>query len=133
MATFVTVATSSPPIGPVVFGQTPRTVRDRIYTEDQAAQGKAIYDAKCSACHDGTGLGPELKDPAYLNGWENKNVRAFYSRVLTTMPENEPGSLSETEVLDILAFLLQTNGFPAGETPLKSATDLDGVTFVRAK
>jgi hypothetical protein len=103
-----------------------------VYSDEQAKRGQIVYDAKCGSCHDGTGLGPELKDRGYLATWENKSVRAFYGRVLSTMPEDDPGSLAENEVLDLIAYLLQGHGFPAGKTPLKSASELDAVTFVRA-
>ena len=37
------------------------------------------------------------------------------------MPEDAPGSLSEKEVLDIIAYVIQTNGFPAGDKEIESA------------
>ena len=77
--------------------------------------------------------GAAAKNDAFLAEWENKNVRALYSRILSTMPENDPGSLNETEMLDILAYVLQANGFPAGPTALESASELDRVYFVRGK
>jgi mono/diheme cytochrome c family protein len=120
-------------VGAVAFGQTTRTVRDGVYSEEQAKRGKTVYDTKCGACHDGSGMGPQLKDDAYLEDWQNKSVRALYSRVLSTMPENDPGSLTENEVLDVIAYLLQAHGFPAGGKALESASELDTLTFVRAK
>ena len=60
-------------------------------------------------------MGPELWGDPFLAQWENKHVGAFFTRIQTTMPEDEPGSLSENEALDIIAYVLQTNGFPAGD------------------
>jgi hypothetical protein len=34
------------------------------------------------------------------------------------MPANAPGSLSKTQYLDILAYILEVNGYPAGSQQL---------------
>jgi hypothetical protein len=49
------------------------------------------------------------------------------------MPEDAPGSLPENEVLDIVAYVIQTNGFPAGEKAIESANALTTMKFVRKK
>jgi len=118
-------------VGAMAFGQSSRTVRDGVYSDDQAKRGKTVYETKCASCHDGSSMGPQLKDDAFLEEWENKSVRTFYSRVLSTMPENDPGSLNETEVLDLIAYLLQAHGFPTGAKALESAGELDMLTFVK--
>ena len=115
------------------FGQTLRTVRDGVYSEEQAKRGKTVYDTKCGSCHDGSGMGPQLKDEAFFAEWENKSVRAFYGRILSTMPDDDPGSLKENEVLDVVAYLLQAHGFPAGARALESASELDTVKFIPGK
>jgi len=129
-----TIAVAVPlAVGAIAFGQTTRTVRDGVYRDEQAKRGKTVYDTKCGSCHDGSSMGPQLTDHAYLDEWENKNVRAFYSRILSTMPENDPGSLTQHEVLDVIAYVLQAQGFPAGSKALESASELDTVIFVRNK
>ena len=124
-------------IAAVASGQTPgiteTTVRDGVYNEEQAKRGRTAYDAKCAACHDGGTMGPELWGDPFLAQWENKYVAAFFSRIQTTMPEEAPGSLSENEVLDIVAYVLRTNGFPAGEKAIESASALATMKFVRKK
>jgi mono/diheme cytochrome c family protein len=119
------------------FGQTPTgaetTVRDGVYSAEQATRGKSGYDNKCASCHDGGTMGPELWGDPFLTQWENKTVGAFYTRVQTTMPEDAPGTLSEKETLDLVAYVIQTNGFPAGEKEIASAGALATVKFVRRK
>jgi hypothetical protein len=36
----------------------------------------------------------------------------------TTMPEDDPGSLSLEDYANLLAYFLQLNGYPTGEEPL---------------
>ncbi len=49
------------------------------------------------------------------------------------MPEDAPGSLGEREVLDLIAYVIQTNGFPAGDKEIESAKGLAEVRFVKTK
>src|SRR6266404_5739030 len=91
------------------------TVRDGVYSAEQATRGRTTYDAKCASCHDGGTMGPELWGDQFLAQWDNKLVGAFFSRIQTTMPEDAPGTLGENAVLDVVAYVLQTNGFPAGD------------------
>ena len=112
---------------------TETTVRDGVFNQEQAQRGRTTYDAKCAACHDGGTMGPELWGEPFLAQWDNKYVGAFFSRIQTTMPEDTPGSLSENDVLDLVAYVLRTNGFPAGDTAIQSASALATMKFVLKK
>jgi hypothetical protein len=41
------------------------------------------------------------------------------TRVSTTMPQGKPGSLTPDQYLDVIAFILDANGFKSGATDLK--------------
>ncbi len=109
------------------------TVRDKVYSQEQSKRGRVSYDGKCASCHDGGTMGPELWGDPFLTQWENKDVGSFFTRIQTTMPEDAPGTLGEKEVLDIIAYVIQTNGFPAGDKELESATALAALKFVKKK
>ena len=109
------------------------TVRDRVYTQEQARAGKAVYDAKCASCHDGGTMGPELWGAPFLESWDGKTVGTFFERIKTTMPEDAPGSLSESEILNVIGYVLQTNGFPAGDAAMQNGSALATMKFVRNK
>ena len=134
------VCAVAPVVAAAVSAQTPQTltgaattVRDRVYSQEQAGRGKTTYDTKCASCHDGGTMGPELWGDPFLAEWDNKSVGAFFSRIKTTMPEDAAGSLSENEVLDVIAYVVQTNGFPAGEKGMRSESALATIKFVRNK
>jgi mono/diheme cytochrome c family protein len=112
---------------------TAETVADKVFSADQAKRGRASYDGKCASCHDGGTMGPELWGDPFLTQWENKDAASFFSRIQTTMPEDAPGTLPEKEVLDIIAYIIQTNGFPAGDNELSSKDALGKIKFVRKK
>jgi mono/diheme cytochrome c family protein len=112
---------------------TAETVADKVFSADQAKRGRASYDGKCASCHDGGTMGPELWGDPFLTQWENKDVASLFTRIQTTMPEDAPGTLADKEVLDIIAYVIQTNGFPAGDNELASKDALARMKFVRKK
>src|SRR5947199_8899990 len=75
------------------------TVRDGVYSAEQAKRGRTTYDTKCASCHDGGTMGPELWGDPFLAEWDGKLVGAFVSRIQTTMPEDAPGTLTENEIV----------------------------------
>ena len=41
------------------------------------------------------------------------------------MPPSDPGSVAPKDVIDIVTYLLQANGLPAGETPIENQNELN--------
>ena len=46
------------------------------------------------------------------------SVGDLFDRIRVTMPADRPGSVPRQEIVDILAYVLNANQFPAGETEL---------------
>jgi mono/diheme cytochrome c family protein len=109
----------------VSFAEQPQrpTVWTGIYTAEQAARGHAAYDADCGSCHqsDLSGYGDLLAGSVFMNHWREDNLGSFYNRLRATMPRGAPASLSDQKYLEIVAFILQSNGFPAGKADLTLA------------
>ena len=108
-----------------------------IYSKEQAAAGRKLYSGICSSCHlenlSGDTMAPALVGEAFMSQWENKNLRAIYSRIISTMPTDAPGTLPEKTVVDIVAYLLEANGFPAGSTALETANEMNTIRVTRPK
>jgi mono/diheme cytochrome c family protein len=100
---------------------------DGVYTVEQARRGQDVYVSKCSECHDGGIMGPELWGNDFLGAWEGKNVRALFDAVKGTMPADAPGSLSERDAVDVVAYILKENDQPAGASPLMAAVPLEAI------
>ncbi len=102
--------------------QATRTVWDGVYTQQQAARGKDQYFAHCLSCHgnelQGVEDSPSLSGQDFLSHWDGKLVGVLFAFMNAQMPAGNPGSLPSSVYTDILAFLLASNGFPAGKTPL---------------
>jgi mono/diheme cytochrome c family protein len=101
-----------------------RNVWDGVYTADQAAQGKALYNDKCASCHgadlNGAEMAPPLVGASFLGDWVGGSADELFTRIHTTMPANDPGSLSNTQAAQALAYILSVNQFPPGSAALPS-------------
>lgn len=105
--------------------QTPaRTVWSGVFTADQAAQGKTVFENKCLTCHgaelNGGEMAPPLSGAMFMSNWSGQSLGDLFTRIHTTMPQNDPGSLNNAEVTQVMAYILSFNRFPAGTAPLSS-------------
>jgi S-disulfanyl-L-cysteine oxidoreductase SoxD len=109
-----------------------------VFTKDQADRGRALYEAQCARCH-GETLGggensPALVDDVFFAFWGGKTVGDLVEYTRTTMPSDGPGKISRKRCTDIAAYLLSTNGFPAGAEELPADLDaLAQITITRSK
>lgn len=90
----------------------PRTVNDGVYTEEQADAGETLYAQHCLLCHDKKYFRPVLKR------WEGQPIGILYTVMSTSMPESNPGFLTEKEYVDILAYILSLSRYAPGDTEL---------------
>jgi mono/diheme cytochrome c family protein len=100
------------------------------YTAPQAANGAKAYQKTCAGCHGAKlqgGMGPALVGKQFWLTYGGKKVSTLWSAVHTQMPMMAPGSVPAKNSINIMAFLLQKNGIPAGTTPLDDTVDLSKV------
>jgi len=94
-----------------------------VYTAAQAARGKDSFDKSCSNCHNldlnGSVRAPALRGEHFMGDWSNATVSALFIKLRDSMPATYPDTVPEAIKIDILAYLLQVNGFPAGREDLK--------------
>ena len=104
-----------------VLAQSSTSVLDGVYTHAQAERGEAVFSASCVGCHEGQDAdGPELTGRAFLDRWREDKLEPLFAFIKTTMPGNAPGSLDDRAYADIIAFILEANGLPAGNSELSS-------------
>jgi mono/diheme cytochrome c family protein len=101
-----------------------RTPAQGAYAADQATRGAALYKMQCVECHgaelEGV-VGPPLAGPDFLSSWAGKSMSDLAEKIRTTMPLNDPGTLTAPQSLDLVAYILQAGKFPAGPA-LSAAT-----------
>ncbi|HXD74717.1 MAG TPA: cytochrome c [Vicinamibacterales bacterium] len=103
--------------------QQKKTLSDGVFSAEQAQSGKAGYDGVCKRCHGDAlqgsqGNGPTLKGSPFLAHWDKDTLGSMWVKIRDTMPQGAPGTLTEEVKIQILAYLLQQNGFPAGKAAL---------------
>ncbi len=93
------------------------TVQSGVFSEEQAGRGEQLFGEACLVCHQPE----EFATGGYMDGWSGMSVNDFVEFVRSTMPEDNPGRLKREEYIDIIAFVFQQNGLPAGETEMERA------------
>lgn len=94
------------------------------YTTAQATQGATVYKSQCAMCHGTTlnnGGAPKLAGPEFLKKWSGNTADDLHYIMSTTMPQTKPGGLKPEQYINVLAYILQKNGYKAGTTALKVA------------
>jgi mono/diheme cytochrome c family protein len=102
------------------------TVWDGVYTAGQAERGKATFDLSCSRCHNsdltGSDRGPTLVGDKFLANWLDGNLEALFSFIRDTMPQGSANIVNDAGKADVLAYILQRNSYPTGQTELTPDT-----------
>jgi mono/diheme cytochrome c family protein len=93
-----------------------KSVRDGVYTEEQADRGAKVNEEACAACHMQDWFTENL-----LLSWAGATVDMLYDLLRTTMPQDRPDGLSPQQYADILAYIFQLNGLPPGEEELQAS------------
>jgi alcohol dehydrogenase (cytochrome c) len=118
-------------IAPVACDST-RHEQQSLFTAAQAEHGKTIYAQKCASCHGADlvgGVAPNLKGSKFADSWGSQGTFAkivgkpftvddLTYFVTTTMPPGDAPSIASEDHAAVLAFVLQGNGYPAGDTAL---------------
>lgn len=104
------------------------------FTAAQAAAGKTEYNANCAVCHGSTltngTFGTPLGGQYFKANWGSRSVKALFDRFQKTMPPAEPGTLPAESYANILTYILESNGFKPGNTPLPAGGEaLDKMTI----
>lgn len=123
---FTRLARASAAVGLACFANVATSAAaDGWFTQTQATRGHQLFNNQCAQCHrpDLSGAaGPALVGPAFLTTWGNKPLSDLYVFEHTNMPAVNPGSVPPEQLWAITAYILQKNGFAAGETPLGEAS-----------
>ena len=96
------------------------------FTAAQADRGLRAYERSCAKCHQSDLQGnqeveaPALAGNAFMSRWKGQPIKDLFEKVSTKMPADQPGSLPTGTYLDIVAYLLQANRFPAGSDELSA-------------
>ena len=94
------------------------------FSDAQAQAGQGVYTKSCAVCHESGGETIRLIGAGFTDTWRKRSTKELYTRIKTTMPFSNPGSLSEAEAASVVAYILKSNGAAAGPAALTPATDV---------
>ena len=101
------------------------TIWDGVYTVEQADRGADTAGTVCFACHSAS----EWTTPMFIRVWSGRPIHQIWENLRMTMPYDSPGRLTAQEYADVVAYMLELNDVPAGDTELPS--DADGLRRIR--
>jgi mono/diheme cytochrome c family protein len=117
---------------------TQKTVRDKVYSKDQAARGEKQYTSLCANCHDpakppppGKKAGPPLVGEKFLTKWDGRTLGELLTDIQTTMPNDGSAVLDDNQTADVVAYILQANGFPEGPEALKNGASSQDIVIIK--
>ena len=107
------------------YAQVESTTSPVHYSSEQADRGEERFERDCEDCHGDDlrgGLigGPPLRGLAFEQKFaDGAPASAMFGFMSALMPPNAPGRYTPEVYADLMAYILQENGFPDGE-PLPS-------------
>ncbi len=96
-----------------------------VFSAEQAAAGRAVYQASCASCHladlAGRNEAPQLAGNNFMNTWRGRTTRDLFEFIQSTMPPTG-ADLGAEQYLAVTAYILSANGAQAGPQPLTPTT-----------
>ncbi|MGH2400423.1 MAG: c-type cytochrome, partial [bacterium] len=124
-----------------------KTVWDGVFSQAQAERGATTFAISCSRCHGSKLEGNNAKaltGDVFWRDFTSRTVQYLLNYMSKNMPNDAPGTLSPITYLELTAFILSRNEFPAGNADLTAeatagieiipkggATELADKTFAR--
>jgi len=104
----------------------PQPAGNGVFTADQANIGQVAFQATCAKCHqadlNGGAEAPPLAGAQFMSAWRGRTTNELYTKIQSSMPADNPRTLSDQAVESLVAFILRQNGAPAGARALTVAT-----------
>ena len=97
------------------------------YSAEQASAGGKLFANSCSGCHGAKlegGMGPALSGAAWKQRFGGVKLLTVWGQIKGPMAQFAGTTFTTQQSLDILAYLLQQNGLPAGARPLTDTREL---------
>jgi mono/diheme cytochrome c family protein len=107
-----------------------------LYTTAQAELGAHQYAAYCVTCHGADLRGPQLplKGPPFASlGETGMTLGQFFDFVVRDTPAGSMKSLTHEQYVEIMAYIMQQNGYASGNRALRFDEALRSKTKITAQ
>ena len=109
-------------------GTAQKTTNDGVYTKAQADGARQQFDKICADCHPFTVAAKKkpkdlpLGDEPFFESWSGRTLSEMVTVIALTMPNDGSATVTDEEAVNLVAYILQQNGYPAGSSPLTKDT-----------
>jgi mono/diheme cytochrome c family protein len=90
------------------------TTLSGVYTAEQATKGKDVFAAACTSCHKTM----EFTGPKFWDTVVSRPLWDFFSYLKKEMPQDNPGSLGDSDYATVMSYIFSLNSMPAGSRTL---------------
>lgn len=94
--------------------QDPAPIDSAAEAAKQVELGEQWFRAACFECHATGGL----SNADFRLKWSGRTAYELVEAIRSTMPESDPGSLTQGTYIAVVAYLIRTNGMPVGTNAL---------------
>ena len=84
------------------------------FSTRQVARGRGYFREICLSCHESD----EFEGRSFQRQWRRQTVRDMYTSIAYSMPDDNPGGLPGQTYADVIAYILELNGYEPGDTEL---------------
>ena len=106
---------------------TTRSVRDGVYSPAQMKRGETVFQENCAVCHgqdlNGGEVAPALFGGNFMSNWNGLTVGDLSDRIRLSMPPDNPDKINQQQRVDVIALVLNANGFPEGQKDLETRVE----------
>jgi cytochrome c5 len=106
-----------------------------VYSAAQAERGQTSFNSSCLRCHGDKLQGntaPALSGDRFFTTWGSEPIASLFAKIRDTMPPNFGTSIDDQVKLDIVAYILRTNGYPSGPGELtQTGNDLASAQILK--
>lgn len=95
-----------------------------FFSPEQAGRGREAFVEICSECHSTS----DFRGTDFEWKWRRQTAWNLFREMRRTMPEDFPGALPGQTYADLIAYILQLNDYPSGDTELPASEEaLDAI------
>lgn len=103
------------------------TIWAGVGTPEQIDRGKVVFSGVCAKCHGARGNGagepdqpesPAIARATFLTKWDATTLDGLFEYIRTMMPPDNPGSRTDEEYVDAMAYMLTLSEVPVGTEEL---------------
>lgn len=100
-----------------------------VYSDAQASRGEATFNGTCLSCH----VPSDYTGDSFQSKFVGGTVFDMFDDIRTSMPQDNPGSLTNEQYTDLVAYLFKLNGLPTRAQDLPAVADSMKAIKVEAK